>query len=222
MRWLFYFPKPRSRDGLLRRRPVWPRRLIRRGATPYARRRFDHAEVGQLAYHVTLIVLLLFGCRMGTLVTMTLSESPWALQEAMQLRGIERPILHHRERPEQKRLVYRAVLNKDGHMIPFPRASDSLAAAVCGFEFTGFEPIELTSLRYTDYDPTPRDSMTARQRFFSNRLNEEPRMILSISADRRTPMDSMYAFIHDARVAGVRRFMFMGVPPPSPSIATQP
>ncbi|MEL6771012.1 MAG: hypothetical protein AAFP18_08110 [Bacteroidota bacterium] len=222
MRWLFYIPKPRSRDGLLRRRPIWPRRLIRRGATPYARRRFDHAEVGQLAYHVTLVVLLLFGCRMGSLVFGSLSENAHAMQEAMQLRGVERPVLHHGERIEQRRLVYRAVLDRNGQVVPFYTAPDSVIETVYGLDFSEMEPIDLYPLTYDDYIPPPREEMTTRQRYFYSRLNEEPRMILSISADQRTPMDSVYAFIHDARVAGVRRFMFMGVPPPSPSITTQP
>ncbi|MEL7169971.1 MAG: hypothetical protein AAGN64_11550, partial [Bacteroidota bacterium] len=101
MRWLFYIPKPRSRDGQLRRRPAWPRRLIRRGATPYAQRRFDHAEVGRVSYHVLLVVMLLFGCRFASLYP--IFTDYLALDLGLVYQRISPVRIEHGEKLEQRR-----------------------------------------------------------------------------------------------------------------------
>ena len=92
-----------------------------------------------------------------------------------------------------------------------------------GIELPAPRPLEPTQQPFANYAPPPLDSMTTRQRLFAARLSEEPRMILTITADRRTPIDSVFALLSDARVAGMQRF-FLAVRRPykSPRMTPQP
>ncbi|MEO1075912.1 MAG: hypothetical protein AAFX41_08095 [Bacteroidota bacterium] len=213
MRWLFYIPKPRSRDGLLRRRPAWPRHLIRRGATPYARRRFDHAEVGQLAYHVTLIVLVLFGCRIGSAVFLTLSENVYALEQTVRAQHIDPPLLVNDEYIRW-RFNYSVLLDEDGRQLTlYPSSVDSSYVAV-------FDPALPDSLKpfnfCADLDLPSYDALSERQRVFAGLRCWIPRATVGIIADRKTPADSVYSVVADAQRVGMRGVYFMGRETPRP------
>ncbi|MEM9996983.1 MAG: hypothetical protein AAF809_04725 [Bacteroidota bacterium] len=202
MRWLFYFPKPRSSDGLLRRRPVWPRRLIRRSTTSYARRRLDHAEVGRVSYHVLLVVMLLFGCRFASLYP--IFANYLALDLGLVYQRINPVRIEHGEWLEQRRHAQYVMLDEAGALVwDLPEATAQPE-------------------RCPEFVPS-WERLTAAQRPFAEMLCEEPRTILGVIADRSTPMDSVFSVLSDARAAGLQRVYFMGHSVRSKTpIATQP
>ena len=158
--------------------------------------------MGRVSYHVLLVVMLLFGCRFASLYPIFTDYLAFDLRLVYQ--RISPVRIEHGEKLEQRRHAQHVMLDEAGLLV-----WDLPEAAAQPEQCPDFIP--------------PWENLSAAQRPFAEMVCDEPRTILAVIADRRTPMDSVFAVLNDARVAGLRRVYFMGHRVRSKTtIATQP